>query len=72
MVKNRVVFRNGMFTDYKGNQRQYIVAAVSERTQNADGICSMVIEDGKEPDEIIYSGCCKKTYSWFCYLQSRG
>lgn len=60
MVKNRVVFRNGVFTDYKGNQRQYIVAAVSERTQNADGVCSMVIEDGDKPDEIIYSDTVKR------------
>ena len=60
MVKNRVVFRNGVFTDYKGNQRQYIVAAVSERTQNVDGICSMVIEEGDKPDEIIYSDAVKR------------
>ncbi len=60
MVKNRVVFRNGMFTDYKGNQRQYIVAAVSERTQNADGICSTVIEDGNTPDEIICADAVKR------------
>lgn len=60
MVKNRVVYRNGIFTDYKGNQRQYIVAAVSERTQNANGICSVVVEDGNTPDEIICSDAVKR------------
>jgi hypothetical protein len=60
MVKNRVVFRNGVFTDYKGNQRQYIVAAVSERTQNANGNYSVVIEESDKPDEIIYSDAVKK------------
>ena len=59
MVKNRVVFRNGVFTDYKGNQRQYIVAAVSECTQNVNGIYSTVIEEGKK-HEIIYSDAVKK------------
>ena len=60
MVKNRVVFRNGVFIDYKGNQRQYIVAAVSEHTKNADGVHSMVIEEGKNPDELIYSDAVKR------------
>lgn len=60
MVKNRVVYRNGIFTDFKGNQRQYIVAAVSEHTENADGVYSMVLEEGKNPDEILYSDAVKK------------
>lgn len=60
MVKNRVIYHNGIFTDYKGNQRQYIVAAVSEHTENADGVYSMVLEKGKNPDEILYSDAVKK------------
>jgi len=57
MVKNRVVFRNGVFTDYKGNQRQYIVAAVSERIPE-EGMVITANED--KVDEIIISDVCKK------------
>lgn len=60
MVKNRIVFRNGVFTDYKGNQRQYIVAAVSEITANENGTPSMVISQGIKADEIIISDAVKK------------
>lgn len=60
MVKNRVVFRNGVFIDYKGNQRQYIVAAVSEHTQDENGNYSVVIEKSDKPDEVIYSDAVKK------------
>ena len=60
MVKNRVVFRNGMFTDYKGNQRQYIVAAVSERTDDCYGIPATVIRGGMKPDVIEVRDAVKK------------
>lgn len=57
MVKNRVEFRNGVFTDYMGNQRQYIVAAVSERIPE-EGMVITANED--KVDEIIISDVCKK------------
>lgn len=60
MVKNRVVFRNGMFTDYKGNQRQYIVAAVSERTDDCYGIPATVVCGGMKPDVIETRDAVKK------------
>lgn len=60
MVKNRVVFRNGMFTDYKGNQRQYIVAAVSERTDDCYGIPATVVCGGMKPDIIETRDAVKK------------
>lgn len=60
MVKNRVVYREGKFTDFKGNDRQYIVAAVSERTNNADGISSIVIEEGMKPDQLLMSDAVKR------------
>lgn len=60
MVKNRVVYREGMFTDFKGNNRQYIIAAVSEKTQNAEGISSMVIEEGTKPDQLFMSDAVKR------------
>jgi hypothetical protein len=60
MVKNRVVFRNGMFTDYKGNQRQYIVAAVSERTDDCYGIPATVVCGGIKPDIIETRDAVKK------------
>lgn len=60
MVKNRVVFRNGMFTDYKGNQRQYIVAAVSERTDDCYGIPATVVYGGMKPDIIETRDAVKK------------
>lgn len=57
MVKNRVEFREGKFTDYLGNERKYIVAAVSERMPEA----SMVIyENNQKVDEIIINDVCKK------------
>lgn len=60
MVKNRVVFRNGVFTDYKGNQRQYIVAAVSERTDDCYGIPATVVCGGMKPDVIETRDAVKK------------
>lgn len=60
MVKNRVVFRNGMFTDYKGNQRQYIVAAVSERTDDCYGIPATVVCGGMKPNVIETRDAVKK------------
>ena len=60
MVKNRVEFREGMFTDFKGNQRKYIVAAVSEITADENGTPSMVISQGIKADKIIISDAVKK------------
>lgn len=60
MVKNRVVYRNGIFTDYKGNQRQYIVAAVSERTDDCYGIPATVVCGGMKPDVIETRDAVKK------------
>lgn len=60
MVKNRVVYRNGIFTDYKGNQRQYIVAAVSERTDDCYGIPATVVCGGMKPDIIETRDAVKK------------
>lgn len=60
MVKNRVVYRNGIFTDYKGNQRQYIVAAVSERTDDCYGIPATVVCGEMKPDIIETRDAVKK------------
>lgn len=60
MVKNRVVYRNGIFTDYKGNQRQYIVAAVSERTDDCYGIPATVVCGGINPDVLEVRNAVKK------------
>ena len=60
MVKNRVVYREGMFTDFKGNARQYTVAAVSEHLKNEDGVSSIVVEEGKTPMDLDFNYAIKR------------
>lgn len=57
MVKQRVVFHQGMFIDYKGNQRNYIMAAVSELMPESS---SVIYLDENKPANLIMSNVVKK------------
>lgn len=58
MVKNRVVYREGTFKDYAGNERKYIVAAVSELMPEKSSI--MYIEESKNDVNLVIQDVVKK------------
>lgn len=53
---NRVEYRTGTFKDYAGNERKYVVAAVSELIDPE----SMVITNGQKENKIVITEVCKR------------
>ena len=51
MVKNRIEYRFGEFTDFAGRQRKYVVAAVSELIDC--GCVTTMIDDNLMMEEVV-------------------